>query len=295
MLTVAVTGDVGAGKSHLVNIWAALGAGVIDADAAAKAQWSKPDVMDSAVRRWGSGMLRDGEADFQEIARRAFSDEDEYRFMNSLIHPGTWADISRAAASLRGLVVLEIPLFFESGGVYWADYVVYVRAPDGERVQRNAVRGWNAEEIARRERFMISRDEKMGKSDIVLVNDSDINEWETRARELGLKLTAMASVHELAVCCASREDALKLSSKLVERRLAACVNISSVGSCYRWKGEICNEPEWLMSCKTTGRALRAAMEFIRANHPYELPAITAVELSRSDFRTLEWIVGCCGG
>ncbi|MDR1514319.1 MAG: dephospho-CoA kinase [Synergistaceae bacterium] len=295
MLTVAVTGDVGAGKSHLVNIWASLGASVIDADAAAKAQWSRPEVLNSAVRRWGNGVLRDGAADFREIARCAFSDEDEYRFMNSLIHPGTRADISRAAASLRGLVVLEIPLLFESGGFGWADCIVYVSAPHDQRVRRNAVRGWDEEEIARRERFLSSRDEKMGKSDMVFVNDGDINRWEAKAHEWGLKLTAMASVHELSVCCASREDAQGLSSKLVEKRLAACVNISAVESCYRWKGELWNEPEWLMSCKTTGRALRAAMEFIRANHPYELPAITATELSRSDIRTLEWIVDCCEG
>ncbi|MDR1019585.1 MAG: dephospho-CoA kinase [Synergistaceae bacterium] len=294
MLTVAVTGDVGAGKSHLVNIWASLGAGVIDADSAAKSQWSKPEVLERAVGRWGDGILRDGTADFREISRRAFSDEEEYRFMNSLIHPGTVADICRAAASLRGLVVLEIPLLFESGAFDWADYIVYVSAPDAQRILRNAARGWGAEEIARRECFMARRDEKMAKSNAVLANDGDIDRWEAASRELGMKLMAMATVHEFSVCCATREDAQRLAALLVENRLAACVNIWAVESRYLWKGGIHDEPEWHMSCKATARSLRPAMECVRANHPYELPAITAVELSRSDPATLEWIVDCCG-
>ena len=294
MLTVAVTGDVGAGKSHLVNIWASLGAGVIDADSAAKSQWSKREVLDRALGRWGSGILRDGAPDFREIAKRAFSDEEEYRFMTSLIHPGTAADIRRAAASLRGFVVLEIQLLFESGTFDWVDYIVYVSAPYRQRVQRNAAREWSAEEIARRERFMAERDEKMAKSNAVLVNDGDIEGWEAVSRECGIRLSAMATVHEFSVCCATREDALRLASLLVEKRLAACVNIWAAWSCYLWKGGIHDEPEWHMSCKTTARSLRPAMECVRANHPYELPAITAVELSRSDPATLEWIVDCCG-
>jgi dephospho-CoA kinase len=295
MLTVAVTGDVGSGKSHLVKIWAELGAGIIDADSAAKSQWSKPEVLDRAVARWGDGILRDGSADFREIACRAFCDEDEYRFMNSLIHPGTRADICRASASLRGLVVLEIPLLFESGALGWVDYVVYVSAPSEQRTQRNAARGWGPEEIARRERFMANGDEKKRQSNLVLSNDGDINRWEAVSRDLGTKLMAMATVHEFSVCCATREDAQAIASLLVHKRLAACVNIWAAWSCYSWKGEVHDEQEWHMSCKTTARSLQPAIECVRANHPYELPAITAVELSRSDPATLEWIVDCCEG
>jgi dephospho-CoA kinase len=294
MLTAAVTGDVGAGKSTLVRIWASLGANVIDADSAAKAQWSKPDVLSRAVARWGASVSKDGAADFAEIARKAFASEEDYRFMNSLIHPGTRADIRRKAASFRGLVVLEIPLLFEAGGFGWIDYVVYVSAPDDLRGQRNAARGWDGAEIARRERFMESPDEKKAKSDLVLVNGGDIEIWEAAAREHGERLMAMATACELTTCCGSLEDARRIASILVQQHLAACVNISEVRSCYFWDGRICDEPEWRLSCKTTERALVPAMECVRANHPYELPAMTSAELSRSDIRTLSWIAESCG-
>jgi dephospho-CoA kinase len=294
MLTAAVTGDVGAGKSTLVRTWAALGANVIDADSSAKAQWSNPDVLSRAVARWGDSVSKDGAADFAEIAKKAFASEEDYRFMNSLIHPGTKADIRRKAASFRGFVVLEIPLLFETGGFDWIDYVVYVSAPDDLRGRRNAARGWDGAEIARRERFMASPDEKKAKSDLVLVNGGDIKMWEAIAREQGERLMAMAGACELTTCCGSLEDAQRIASILVRKHLAACVNISEVKSCYFWDGRICDESEWRLSCKTTERALAPAMECVRANHPYELPAITSTELSRSDIRTLSWIAESCG-
>jgi dephospho-CoA kinase len=294
MLTVVVTGDVGAGKSTLVKIWDSLGATVISADMTAKSQWSKPEVMSEAVARWGSEVSKGGAADFSAIARRAFENEEEYRFMNSLIHPGTAADIRRVSASLRGLVVIEIPLFFEAGGLGdLADYIVYVSAPRNIRAQRNAARGWDEDEIARRERFMMEAEEKKKKSNLVLSNDGDAKRWETVSRERGEKLMAMASAYELVTCCATFEDAREISSMLVEGHLVACVNISEVKSCYFWKDRVWNEPEWQMSCKTTARCLKAAMECIREHHAYELPAITATELSRSDPQTLEWIAESC--
>ncbi|MDR1944409.1 MAG: dephospho-CoA kinase [Synergistaceae bacterium] len=293
---MAITGDVGAGKSTLAGIWASLGANVINADEIAKSQWSKPETLAAAVGRWGEGVVKDGAADFSAIARRAFGDEEEYRFMNSLIHPGAKADIRRLSASLRGLVVQEIPLLFETGGGHdWADYIVYVAASGDVKASRNAGRGWDESEVSRRERFMMDSGEKKKKSDLVLCNNGDMESWEGTARDLGLKLMAMSSVCEISTCCGSLEDAEKISSLLVEKHLAACVNISEVKSRYFWKGKVCWDSEWHLSCKTTELALKGAMALIRANHPYELPAITAAELFRSDYRTLEWIAVCCGG
>jgi dephospho-CoA kinase len=297
MFRAAVTGDVGAGKSTLVKTLASLGANVIDADEIAKSQWAKPEVIGPAAERWGSGVFNeDGTADFRAIAGFGFADEGEYRFMNSLVHPGANADIRRVFASLRGLAVLEIPLLFEGGRQRdLADYIIYVSAPERLRVERNSARGWDAGEIARRERFMKSGDEKKKMSDIVLVNDGDEESWARASKELGLKLLDMSSVHEVSTCCGSRADAERIAAVLVERHLAACFNIHEAGSCYFWKGKIFREDEWALSCKTTERALGAAIACIRDNHTYELPAVTAVELSRSDPATLEWIAESCEG
>ncbi|MDR3254441.1 MAG: dephospho-CoA kinase [Synergistaceae bacterium] len=294
MFAAAVTGDVGAGKSTLAAVSASLGATVISADAVAKSQWSKPDVLESAVRRWGSGAAPNGAADFAAIARAAFADDEEYRFMNALIHPGTAADINRLVRSSRGLVVVEIPLLFETAARDWVDYVIYVTAPLDARIRRNADRGWDAGEIARRERFMLGAAGKKKKSNVTLVNDMDMESWERAVRPFCERLFAMASAHEVSAYCCSFADAERISSLLVERRLASGANIVETNSRYRWEGAVNTSREWRLTCYTTERSLRAAMECIRENHPYELPAVTATELAHADPATLEWIVENCG-
>jgi dephospho-CoA kinase len=293
MFAAAVTGDVGAGKSTLLGIWASLGATVISADQVAKSQWSKHGVLDTAVRRWGSAVDRDGAADYAAIARMAFADAEECRFMNALIHPGTMADIRRMVSSSRGLVVVEIPLLFETGDRDWADYIIYVTAPEDARISRNAERGWDAGEIARRERFMIDPAEKKKMSDVTLVNDGNLESWERSSLVFCERLMAMATAHELSVACPSPDAAKRIASLLVERRLAASAHVTGTDSRYRWRSEVRETREWLLTCITTARSLRAAMDCIRTNHPYELPAITVKELARSDPATLAWIAESC--
>ena len=63
--------------------------------------------------------------------------------------------------------------------------MVFVSASAEKRVERNALRGWDAAEIKRRESRLMPRDEKIRKSDWVLENSGSKEEWETKARELG--------------------------------------------------------------------------------------------------------------
>ena len=86
-----------------------------------------------------------------------------------------------------------------------------------------------------------------------------------------------------------RDSAAKLAHALIERRLAACINIlSPCRSVYRWKGETEEAEEFPMLIKTT-RARYAELEAaIRAAHPYELPEIIAVPLTGLA-AYLEWV------
>jgi dephospho-CoA kinase/uncharacterized protein involved in tolerance to divalent cations len=270
-----------------------MGANVINSDEAAKRQWERPDVIRLAVDRWGPDIIRDGAPDYRRIAERAFSSREDNDFTNSIIHPRAKAEISRLVSAARGLIVVEIPLLFESGGLSFADWIVYVTAHEEARIARSSARGWDREEIARRERFLMDSDEKAGMSDMVLRNDDSLSSWEDRARDVGTMLLAVSSVYEISTSCGSMEDAEKIASSLVHDRLAACVNIGEERSVYRWKEEIHRDREWSLACKTTEANVRPAIRCIRANHTYELPAITAKETSHSDFDTLKWIVESC--
>jgi periplasmic divalent cation tolerance protein len=87
-----------------------------------------------------------------------------------------------------------------------------------------------------------------------------------------------------------RESAEKLAVLLIERRLAACVNIlAPCASVYRWQGEIQHDEEHPLLIKT-GQDRYAELEAsIRANHPYELPEIIAVPIVGGLPAYLQWV------
>lgn len=71
----------------------------------------------------------------------------------------------------------------------------------------------------------------------------------------------------------------KLSMLLVERRLAACVNIiPGVRSIYIWQGKLVRDNEVKLLIKTCSARAQEAQELIRENHPYSVPEITSIGL-----------------
>jgi periplasmic divalent cation tolerance protein len=90
----------------------------------------------------------------------------------------------------------------------------------------------------------------------------------------------------------SEELALKISSTLVESRLAACVNmISPVRSIYRWKDKVHDDREMILMIKTMAHNFTEVRDLIREIHTYELPEIIAYSVDAADERVLEWISG----
>jgi len=78
----------------------------------------------------------------------------------------------------------------------------------------------------------------------------------------------------------SEDDAVRIASALVERRLAACVNvIPGVRSIYRWQGAIQDDREVLLVIKTTGDRREALTVALAELHPYEVPEIVALDPS----------------
>ncbi len=88
----------------------------------------------------------------------------------------------------------------------------------------------------------------------------------------------------------SREEGQKIARVLVERRLAACVNmVGPVESVYRWKGAVESAPEWLLVIKTTAAAVVALSAAIRELHSYELPECVVLAVEGGGEEYLEWI------
>ena len=98
-----------------------------------------------------------------------------------------------------------------------------------------------------------------------------------------MKLLVLTNVPERAV-------AERLADMLIEKRLAACVNIlAPCRSVYRWKDAVQHDEEHPMLIKTTAGRYAALEQALRAGHPYELPEIIAVPIERGLPAYLDWV------
>ncbi|MDE2572372.1 MAG: divalent-cation tolerance protein CutA [bacterium] len=87
-----------------------------------------------------------------------------------------------------------------------------------------------------------------------------------------------------------REDAERIAQTLLERRLAACAQISGpISSSYRWRDGIESASEWLCAIKTRDALYAQVEAAIVALHPYETPEIVAVALAAGSAPYLTWI------
>ena len=88
----------------------------------------------------------------------------------------------------------------------------------------------------------------------------------------------------------SQEEAEKIARALVERRLAACVNvIPQMRSIYRWEGNVEEARECLLLIKTTAVAADRVRDAIRELHSYELPEVIVIGIESGSEKYLNWI------
>ena len=101
----------------------------------------------------------------------------------------------------------------------------------------------------------------------------------------------MSSPILLVLCTAPDPDsARQISHTVVAEKLAACVNrLNDVQSVFRWEGKVQSEAEVLMLLKTTAAAYPKLEKRLVELHPYELPEVIAVEVSRGLDGFLNWI------
>jgi periplasmic divalent cation tolerance protein len=86
------------------------------------------------------------------------------------------------------------------------------------------------------------------------------------------------------------EDGERLANLLVERELAACVQVlPPMQSIFRWEGKIEHAREVLLLIKTTGRVYNELEEAIRQNHPYQTPEIIALKVTAGSEKYLDWM------
>ncbi len=171
MTLIALTGGIGSGKTTLAKQFKELGADMADADDIAHSVYQPGNkAYDSIVARWGLSILdSDKMVNRKAVAEIVFKNDDELKWLNSIVHPFVRESIARL--SEHTLLFCAIPLLDESG---WRDDCAAVVSswcpPDVQR-QRLHERGWNDAEINRRLAKQASMNTKLRNADYGVITN----------------------------------------------------------------------------------------------------------------------------
>src|SRR2546426_3012354 len=189
VLNVALTGNIAAGKSTVVDLFRRWGATIIDADELTRqAQAPGGEVLAAIARRFGSDVLApDGSLDRAALRSKVMGDQAGLDALNAIVHPAVRRrrdELAREARE-RGdvLVVNDIPLLFEVLDPGQFDLVVLVDAAVPlRRTRLRAMRGLSNEEADRMIAAQMPAERKRPRSQFVIDNDGSLAELERRAR-----------------------------------------------------------------------------------------------------------------
>ena len=98
------------------------------------------------------------------------------------------------------------------------------------------------------------------------------------------------------ITCGTRREAKRIASRLVERRLAACVNVleTPMRSTYRWKGRVETAAEYLLLVKSARKLLSALRAEVELLHSYDVPEVIALPIVGGTAAYLRWLGECLG-
>ena len=173
MLIVALTGGIGSGKSTVGEIFANLGALVVDSDQLARDVLVRgSEGFDQVVAEFGDEILINGDIDRASLGEIVFNDRAKLAKLESITHPLIRKAFKEFVeqAPADSIVINQIPLLVESKSNYTFDAVITVSAPIEIRKQRLAIRGLSEAEIDRRIAAQASDSEREAISNFVIQN-----------------------------------------------------------------------------------------------------------------------------
>lgn len=180
-LKIGLTGGIGAGKSLVLKILKEKGIPVLQTDHLGHQLLEKREFSNSIVRHFGKKVLgKGGQIDRRKLGREVFQDASKRGKLNRLLHPEilkrvrSW--VRRQSRTSFPLLVVEVPLLFESGFDRFFDGVLCVSAPLDLRRKRLLKRGLDPAEIKRWEKSQWPQSRKDRMADWVIFNQKSTKE-----------------------------------------------------------------------------------------------------------------------
>jgi len=176
MLEVAVTGNIGSGKTTVCKVFEILGIPVFYADFHARKLLEDPFVKHLIADCFGSEVIDQNEdINKNKLAGIVFKDKDKLEALNNIIHPRVYSeyDLWCKNNSHFPYTIQEAAIIFETGSYKKFDYIVLVMAPEEELIKRVVDRdGVSTEEVLYRLSNQINQNQKIKMSDFQIINNN---------------------------------------------------------------------------------------------------------------------------
>ena len=199
MLIVGLTGGIGSGKSSACRVFERLGAKLVDSDSLAR-RVVEPG-REALVRirgRFGEGVVKaDGTLDREKLGDIVFNDDGALADLNGIVHPAVYAELAAEIEAYKKspgdrILMLDIPLLYESDGEKIVDCVVVVWVDKETQIRRLTARdGFTREEAINRIEKQMDLDEKKRRADFVVDNTGSLEDLDRRVTEVCGKLAGL--------------------------------------------------------------------------------------------------------
>jgi dephospho-CoA kinase len=176
---VGLTGSIGMGKSETAKLFARLGIPVHDSDAVVHALYDRGGAAVAPIARAFPDAVKDGRVDRTALATRLAGDEAAFQRLEAIVHPlvreAERAFLDAAIKRGDGLVVLDIPLLFETAGESRVNAVVVVSAPtEIQRARVLAREGMTLQKLESIHSRQVPDVDKRAKADFVIETDKGL-------------------------------------------------------------------------------------------------------------------------
>ena len=194
MIIIGVTGSLASGKSEVAKILKVKrGAKIFDADVAARQAIEKGRPAYKAILKiFGKGYLgRDGQLDRKKLAARVFSHPEDLKKLNILIHPGVIFECFKMIEQNKktaDILVLDVPLLFESKMESLADYTVLIAADKKKILHRAKKKGMSDALTKKILATQWPLRKKTRLADYVIKNNGSLKELERKILEVAEKI-----------------------------------------------------------------------------------------------------------
>jgi dephospho-CoA kinase len=182
--SIGLTGGIGSGKSTVAELFQQLRVEVVDADSIAREITTpgSPAVEEIAQRFGNDMLLPDGSLNRNGLAELVFSDEDQRRWLESLLHPEIRRRMDQRASKCPDpYCVLEIPLLVESGRYRDMAQIIVVHCPKKIRIERlKTSRNMPASVVEKIMNNQASDEERLAVADFVIDNTGKISDLDAQ-------------------------------------------------------------------------------------------------------------------